>query len=356
MTANFNNPHEMILMARRNLSQDSWDYINGAAESETTLRRNRMAIDSLAFRPRVCRDVREIDATGTFLGNKIRIPVLMAPMGSIHNWTENGANDVDTACEEYGTINFISTVTLPSLEEIAANSPHPKSFQIYVRGDDQWIKDLAKRAVNAGYSSITLTVDSAFYGNRERLNPTQLALRNVPERDFQKGITWDTVKMIQDTIGDVPFIIKGIQTAEDAAIAVEHNVDCVYVSNHGGRQLDQVFGNMDTLPEIAEVVNGNCELVIDGGFTRAGDMLKAIALGADAVAIGRLQAWALGAGHSDGLVKCLEQLEVEIVRTMGLLGVTSLDQLNPSYVGKAMPVRLPHEHSAFSHLPGERIL
>ena len=100
MTAHFNNAHEMILMARRNLSQDSWDYICGAAESETTLRRNRLAIDSLAFRPRICRDVREIDTSTTFLGNKIRIPVLMAPMGSIHNWTDNGANDVDTACEE----------------------------------------------------------------------------------------------------------------------------------------------------------------------------------------------------------------------------------------------------------------
>jgi len=355
MAANFNNAHEMILLARRNLSQDNWDYICGAAESETTLRRNRLAIDCLAFRPRICRDVREVDTSTSFLGNKIRIPVLMAPMGSIHNWTPNGAKDVDTASEEFGTINFISTVTQPGLEEIADNSPHPKSFQIYVRGDDQWIKDLAKRAVNAGYSSITLTVDSAFYGNRERLSPTQLALRNVPERDFQKGITWDTVKMVQDTIGDVPFVIKGIQTAEDAAIAVEHDVDCVYVSNHGGRQLDQVYGNMDTLPEIVKAVNGQCEIIIDGGFTRAGDMIKAIALGANAVAIGRLQAWALGAGNSDGLVRCLEQLEVEIERTMGLLGVTSLDQLNPSYVGEAKSVRLPHEHSAFSHLPGGRI-
>ena len=355
MTANFNNPHEMILMARRNLSQDSWDYICGAAESETTLRRNRLALDCLAFRPRVCRDVREIDKTTTFLGNKIRIPVLMAPMGSINNWTENGANDVDTACEEFGTINFISTVTQPSLEVIAANSPHPKSFQIYVRGDDQWIKDLAKRAVNAGYSSITLTVDSAFYGNRERLSPWQIALRAVAARDWQKKITWDTVKMIQDTIGDVPFAIKGIMTAEDAALAVENKVDCVYISNHGGRQLDHVLGNIDTLPEIVEAVDGKAEVIIDGGFTRAGDIIKAIALGARAVAIGRLQAWALGAGNSDGMVRCLEHLEVEIERTMGLLGVTSLDQLNSSYVTKAMPVRLPHEHSAFPHLPGGRI-
>jgi glycolate oxidase len=355
MTVHFNNAHEMILMARRNLSQDTWDYICGAAESETTLRRNRLALDCLAFRPRICRDVREIDTSTTFLGNKIRIPVLMAPMGSISNFSPNGAADVDTACEEFGTINFISTVTEPSLEVIAENSPHPKSFQIYVRGDDQWIRDLAKRAVNAGYSSITLTVDSAFYGNRERLSPWQVALRNVPARAFQKGITWDTVKMIQDTIGNVPFVIKGIQTAEDAAIAAEHEVNCVYVSNHGGRQLDQVYGNIDTLPEIVKAVNGRCEIIIDGGFTRAGDILKAIALGANAVAIGRLQAWALGAGSSDGLVKCLEHLEVEIERTMGLLGVTSLDQLSPSYVGESRPVRLPHEHSAFSHLPGGRI-
>jgi isopentenyl diphosphate isomerase/L-lactate dehydrogenase-like FMN-dependent dehydrogenase len=356
MAVNFNNVHEMLLMARRNLSQDNWDYINGAAETETTLRRNRMAIDSLAFRPRVCRDVRAIDTSTTFLGEKIRIPVLLAPMGSIHRWTPNGASDVDTAAEEFGTINFISTVTEPSLEEIAANSPHPKSFQIYVRGDDDWIKALAKRAVDAGYKSITLTVDSSFYGNRERLSPTQMALRNVPERDFQKGITWDTVKMVQDTIGDVPFVVKGIMTAEDAAIAVEHEVDCIYISNHGGRQLDQVFGNIDTLPEIVKVVDGKTQIIIDGGFTRAGDMLKAIAMGADAVAIGRLQAWALGADNAPGLVKCLELLEIEIERTMGLLGVTSLDQLDSSYIGPAMPVRMPHEHSAFTHLPEGRIL
>jgi len=355
MTASFTNAHEMILMARRNLSQDNWDYICGAAESETTLRRNRLAIDCLAFRPRICRDVSEIDTSTTFLGRKIRIPVLMAPMGSIHNWTPNGAADVDTAAEAFGTINFISTVTEPSLEVIAENSPHPKSFQIYVRGDDQWIKDLARRAVKAGYASITLTVDSAFYGNRERLSPWQVALRNVPARAFQKKITWDTVKMVQDTIGDVPFVIKGIMTAEDAALAVEHEVDCVYISNHGGRQLDHVLGNIDTLPEIVKAVNGKAEVIIDGGFTRAGDMIKAIALGARAVAIGRLQAWALGAGNSDGLVKCLEQLEIEIERTMGLLGVTRLDQLDSSYVTKAMPVRLPHEHSAFPHLPGGRI-
>jgi len=352
----FQTSHDMILMAKRNIRQDEWDYINGAAETETSMRRNRLAIDCLAFRPRVCRDVSDIDKSATFLGHKIRLPVLLAPMGSIQRFTVNGANDVDTAAEEFGTINFISTVTLPSLEEIAANSPHPKCFQIYVRGDDDWIRDLCKRVVAVDYKMVALTVDSAFYGNRERLNPAQLALRRVAEREWQKKITWDTVKLVQDSIGDRPLILKGIMTAEDAALAVEHGVQCVYISNHGGRQLDHVLGNIDTLPEIVKAVDGKAEVIIDGGFTRGTDIVKALCLGAKAVGIGRLQAWALGAGSSAGLVRCLELLEREIETTMGLIGTTSLDQLGPEYVTRANPVTFPHEHSAFPHLPGGRIL
>ena len=139
-------------------------------------------------------------------------------------------------------------------------------------------------------------------------------------------------------------------TAEDAALAVEHGVDAVYISNHGGRQLDHVLGNIQTLPEIAAAVDGKAKIIIDGGFTRGTDIVKALAMGADYAAIGRLQAWALGAGASEGLVKCLELLEREITTTMGLLGVTALDQLAPEYVTDAMPVRWPHEHSAFPHL------
>jgi isopentenyl diphosphate isomerase/L-lactate dehydrogenase-like FMN-dependent dehydrogenase len=348
----FHTAHDMILMARRNMVQDAWDYVCGAAESETSLRRNRMAIDSLALRPRVCRDVSEIDTSCDLLGVEMRIPVFLAPMGSIQNFSSNGALDVDTAAEEFGVQNFISTVTQPELEVIGDNTPHPKNFQIYVRGDDNWIKDLIKRVKASNYNQVTLTVDSAFYGNRERLSPTQLALRRVASRDWQKKITWDTVKMVKDEIDGRPFFLKGIQTGEDAAIAVEHGVDAIYISNHGGRQLDHVLGNMDMLPEIVEAVDGKASIVIDGGFTRGTDIIKALALGADAVGIGRLQAWALGAAGAPGLVHCLTLLEREITTCMGLIGVTSLDQLDPSYVTKAPWVRLPHEHSAFPHLDG----
>ena len=356
MAVSFATMHEMIVMAKRKLSADEWDYINGAAESETSLRRNRQALDCLAFRPSVLRDVRETDASTNFLGANLRIPVLLAPLGGIERFSSNGGLDVDDAAENFGCINFLSTVCQPSLEEVAANSSHPKVFQIYVRGDNDWIKKLAKRVVKAGYWGVALTVDSAFYGNRERLHPSLIAQRRVPARDFQKGVTWDTVKMIQDEIGNIPFIVKGIQKAEDAALAVEHGVDVVYISNHGGRQLDYVLGNIDTLPEIVAAVDGKAEIVIDGGFTRGTDVIKGIALGAKAVGIGRLQAWALSAGGADGLTACLEMLETEIQVTMGLIGVTRLKEIDGTYVTKTIPVRHPHEHSAFPHLPGGQML
>jgi glycolate oxidase len=356
VTAPFETSHDMIVAARRNLDQDAWEYICGGAESETSLRRNRLALDSIAFRPRILRDVREIDTSATLLGHRMRIPVLLAPMGRVETFTPGGAADVDTAAEEFGTINAISTVTAPSLEDVAANSPHAKIFQIYVRGDGDWLADLMKRVVAAKYSGIALTVDLPYYGNRERISTEQLAVRRNHVRNFQQNLTWDTVKWLQDRIGDIPFMIKGIMTAEDAALAVENGVQVVWVSNHGGRQLDHTLGNIAMLPEIVAAVDGKAEIIIDGGFTRGTDVIKAIAMGADAVAIGKLQAWALGAAGTAGLVRCLELLEREIQTTMGLIGVTALDQLDPSCLTEAMPVRMAHEMSAFPHLPGGQIL
>lgn len=352
----FNTVTEMLVMAKRNLSHDEWDYINGAAESETSLRRNRLALDCLAFRPRILRDVRNIDVSTTLLGSKLKMPVVLAPIGGLQRMTKNGANDVDKAAAECGIMNFISTVTEPSIEEVAANSPHNKVYQIYVRGDDQWVRNLVRRIMKAGYWGVALTVDSAFYGNRERLHPSLIATRRVAARDWQKGVTWDTVKLIQDEIGGKPLFIKGVMTAEDAALSVEHGAHSVYISNHGGRQLDHVLGNIETLPEVIKAVDGKAEVVIDGGFVRGTDVVKALALGARAVGIGRLQAWALGAGGAEGLVACLRALEIEITTTLGLLGVKNISQLDSSYITKAMPVRHPHEHSAFPHLPEDRML
>ena len=153
----------------------------------------------------------------------------------------------------------------------------------------------------------------------------------------------------------LPFMLKGVQTAEDAEIAVQHGVDVIWVSNHGGRQIDHALGSMDTLPEIVQAVNGRARIIIDGGVQRGSDILKAVALGADAVALGRLQGWGLAAGGKDGVVRMLEILEDELICEMGLTGVTSIAQMTPEYVCKAEAVTPPHEMSAWVNMPVGRI-
>jgi glycolate oxidase len=156
-------------------------------------------------------------------------------------------------------------------------------------------------------------------------------------------------------IGGLPFMVKGIQTAEDARIAVEHGVDVVWVSNHGGRQLDHTLGTLDMLPEIVEAVDGRAEIVVDGGVQRGSDIVKALALGAKAVSIGKLQCWGLAAGGKDGVVRVLEILEQEMTTALGLLGVNNLGQITPAHLTRGEPVVMPHEMSAWVNMPGDRV-
>jgi isopentenyl diphosphate isomerase/L-lactate dehydrogenase-like FMN-dependent dehydrogenase len=352
MSNNFVTNQEIISQARRNLSQHVWHYLTGGAESETTMCRNRLALDSLAFRPRALVDVSKVDTSSTFLGHKLRIPVMLAPIGSLQLMTPEGAVAVARAAHEFGTLNFVSSVTQPSLEETAVATPHPKIFQLYVQGDMSWVETLLTRVKNAGYCALCLTVDTAYYGRRERqmmdrwLPPS----RRLSGYEHRSAITWETLDAIKKFAG-LPFILKGVATAEDAALAVEHGVSAVYVSNHGGRQLDHNRGTLEMLPEIVEVVAGRAEVVLDGGIVRGSDVLKALALGARAVAIGKLQGWALGAGGQQGLMQVLEILESEMVTSMALLGVTRLDQLKAAYLSKAEPIGVSHEMSAFPHMP-----
>jgi len=175
------------------------------------------------------------------------------------------------------------------------------------------------------------------------------------QRNYLTELTWEKMDEIKEMWGG-PFLLKGVATPEDATLAVEHGVDVIWVSNHGGRQLDHGLGALDNLPEIVQAVGGRADIVLDGGVQRATDIVKAIALGAKAVAIGRLQAWGLGAAGKDGCLRVLEILENEMTSALGLLGVTSVDQLGPRYVCRAEPVTPPHEMSAWVNMPGGRIL
>jgi glycolate oxidase len=353
MTSNlaerFQTLHEIVKAAKHNLAPGPWDYLMGGAETETTLRRNRQALDSLAFRPRVLRDVRGVDVTSTLFGRKVRLPVMLAPIGSIESFTPGGGATAAVGSAEFGVPQMLSSACNPGLEATAAAADNFRIFQLYVRGDDQFVDDYVKRAINHGYAAFCMTVDTAMYSRRER----DLARRfvkpwrqNVTGVDYQAALSWEQVKRFKDR-HSIPLILKGIATAEDAGIAVEHGVDGVYVSNHGGRQLDHGVGSTEVLPEVVAAVSGRATVFVDGGYARGTDIVKAIALGADVVGLGRLACCDLAAAAAPGLVRTLELLEDEVRIALGLLGVTRFSALDQSYLRPATPVTFPHATSAF---------
>lgn len=354
MVADFETIQEIILRAHREMSPPVQEHVNGGTESETTLLRNRDSIDSLSFRHRVLRDVSELDLSNTFLGSKLRIPVFLAPVGGLDQVHPEGALHATRAATKFGVPMFLSSINPLEVETAAEVAGDNLVFQLYQQGDTAWLDSYLERINKAGCRAFCLTVDTAYYSRRER----DLFKRYVPpgrekgERpgfNYQATLTWDLVDRIRDRL-DMPLILKGIDTAEDARLAVEHGVEVVYVSNHGGRQLDHGLGSIAVLPEVVEAVAGKAEVVVDGGFVRGTDILKAIALGACAVGLGKLQAWALAAGGDTGVIRMLEILETEISVSMGLLGVSKLDQLDASYVQKAAPVKTPHWLNPFPSL------
>jgi len=346
----FMNLHEIVAKARQNLNQNEWDYIVGGVETETTLRRNRMALDAVAFRPRVLRDVSKVDATTEVLGRKLRLPIVLCPVGSLESFHPGGAEPVVKAAAEFGVAHMLSSVCDPGLEGVAKAAPDGlRMFQLYVRGDEAWVDDHVARAIANKYTAFCLTVDTAHYSRRER----DIAKRHITGgrrrasgREFQAALDWRTVERIKRKF-KIPLAIKGIATAEDAKIALDHGVEMIYVSNHGGRQLDHGRGSLDVLPEVVEAVAGRALIIIDGGFYRGSDIVKAIALGANLVGLGRMQCYGLAAAGQAGIVRMLELLEDEVTRSMGLLGVTSYGKLDRSYLHAAALANPANVFSAF---------
>ena len=254
-------------------------------------------------------------------------------------------------------MHAVSSVAAAPFEEVAAASKAPKIFQLYIRGDMDWVRAQLDRAKAAGYIALMLTADATYYGLRERqlLHGWAPQTLEDPGRIYQTSMTWEKMAEIARLWGG-PMIVKGIATAADARIAVEHGVAAICVSNHGGRDLDHARGTLDMLPEIVEAAGKNAEIWIDGGFVRGTDVVKALCLGARAVGIGRLQAWGLGAAGEEGLVRMLEILEEEIRNTMGLIGAPRLKELGPDYLARVTPLAPTHETSAFRHLGIEPLL
>jgi len=329
---------EIVRSARRKLPPELWDHLSGGSDSETTLRRNRLALDSLALRQRVLVNVADIDTRTTLLGQTLATPVFLAPVGGFLGMCNaQGAIPVARAAVAKRTTAFISTAAKPSFEAAQRSVSEALIFQLYVRSGRAWIEETLDKAKQAGFRALCVTVDRAWYGRRERDIISRANVREgFGDPRYQASIVWSDLVWMKERMGR-PLVVKGIATGEDARLAVEHGADVVYVSNHGGRQLDHGQGSIEVLPEVVEAVAGRAEVLVDGGILRGTDVVKAIALGAQAVGVGKLLGWALAAGGQAGIERMLELLEIEIRTAMGLMGVTSLAELNPDWVRPTTP-------------------
>ena len=346
----FQTLHELVKAAKGKLNGDIWDYLVGATETETTMQRNRAALDSVAFRPRVLRDVSQVDSSGDFLGKRVRLPVFLAPVGSLDSFEAGGAATAGRAASAFGVPIMVSSVTQPGLEGSAEATSGPKVFQLYTRGDDGFIDDHVNRAVDAGYDAFAITVDTAHYSRRERDIAKRFVkhwrARNVG-MNYQAALSWKDIVRFREIHPGVTLILKGIGCGEDAEIAVRHGVQVIYVSNHGGRQLDHGRGSLEVLPEVVQAVGGRARVWMDGGISRGTDLVKAMALGAEMVGLGRLYCYGLAAAGEHGVTRVLQLLEDEVQTCLGLLGATSFAAVERGQLVAVPSVTAPHVHSAF---------
>lgn len=343
---------EIITRARARLAPAVWDYLTGGAESEAALRGNRRALDSLAFLPRVLRDVAQRSTGITLFGRPVALPAFLAPIGSLSLFDKNGALASAAAARAAGVPCFISIMSQPSLEEVARNEPDAiLILQIYVRGDRDWLRQVVARAEVAGCAAICLTVDSAVYGRRERDLHNRFSSaaavdrvnfddhKNVQITTEQAALSWADVAFLR-SLTQLPLILKGIMHPDDARLAIEHGADCVYLSNHGGRQLDYCAPALEQIAAVRSAIGTERPLLVDGGFLRGTDIAKAVALGATAAGLGKLQGLALAAGGSHGIERMLSILQAELSNALALLGCRDVAELDPALLRPA-PLTAP---------------
>jgi isopentenyl diphosphate isomerase/L-lactate dehydrogenase-like FMN-dependent dehydrogenase len=326
---------EIRRAAREKLPKEVWNFGDGGAETESTLRRNRQALRRLALRQNVLVDVHDIDLRTSLLGIPLEWPVALAPMGGLVLFHPEGDLEMARGAAEAGTLQFLSGATGWPVEDVAAAGAGPKMFQLYWHGDREWVADLLARVEASGYHAVVLTADVQLYGRRERDILARWSPREAmsiapnprgPDPSQQARLTWDDVDWLKKTTR-LPVGVKGIMTVRDARRAVERGVRLIWVSNHGGRQLDSTQSTIDALPPIVDAVGGAAEIVVDGGFARGTDVVKGLSRGATVVAVGRAALWGLAADGAPGVARALNILREEVWTAMGLAGQTSIARL-----------------------------
>ncbi len=335
------NVSEYEALAQARMEPVAWDFYAGGSNDEVTLRANRTAFERIRLRPRILVDVNVCDLRTTVLGTPVSLPILIAPTAYHSLAHPEGECETASAAGEAGTLMIASTTSNRSLEEIATAAKGPLWFQLYTYGGLEYSAVLVKRAEAAGYRAIVLTVDVPRLSRRERdiRNnfdlPSHLLAGNFVGVDVTDSrflpLTWESLAWLR-SLTSLPIVLKGILTAEDAKLAVEHGVEGIVVSNHGGRQLDTTLPSIEALPEVVEAVAGRCEVYMDSGIRRGTDVLKALALGARAVLVGRPILWGLAVNGAAGARHVLELLRDELDLAMVLSGRPTIASIDRSLV------------------------
>lgn len=372
------NVADLRRLAERRLPRVVFDYIDGGAEDEVTLRENTRAYDEVSFRPRGAVAVAECDLRTTVLGTELALPFLLAPLGSTRLFYPRGEVVAARAAGAAGTAYALSTLSGSTIEEVREASSGPLWYQLYLVGGRDVATKAIERARAAGYSALVVTIDTAVAGLRERdlrngvkellagaplamlpsvpqvlarplwlsrflldgglMRFPNVVLDDGPMRYVDVGpalerstVTWQDLRWIREA-WDGPIAVKGVLTVEDARRAIDEGADAIVVSNHGGRQLDGAPATLRVLPEIVDAVGGRVEVLMDGGIRRGSHIARALCLGARAVLVGRAYAYGLGAGGGAGVARAIEILRSEVVRTLKLLGCASTAHLDRSFV------------------------
>jgi len=326
-------------LARERMAEAGYRYVAGWAGTGATVGLNREAFERWVLKPRALVDVSTIDASTTVLGKPVSLPVLFAP--SALHCLAHPDRELATAAASVttGTIMILSTSASATIEEVGGVAQDPW-FQLYWLTDRGLTRDLVERAAAAGFRALCLTVDAPVGGWREGelrypvpLDATCRSSNLPDEVEVEKTLTWSSLEWLR-SISPLPIVLKGIMTAGDARLAAEHGAAAIVVSNHGGRQLDWAQASLDALPEIVAAVDGQLEILTDGGIRRGTDVLKALALGARAVLIGRPVFWGLAAGGAAGLAAMVELIRGELISAMALTGATRVQDIGRHVVAR----------------------
>ncbi len=337
-------------LARHNLPTAHFGYLATGVDSDLTLQANRNAFDKVQLKMRRLIDPTKVDMSTTLFGKKWSSPIVISPVGSQRAFHPDGEVATARAAKAKNHLQILSTVTTTSVEDVTKERGEPIWYQLYALNDWNATTEIIKRAEDVGTEVMVFTVDLAAGSNRVTLDrsikldtrdcPTchsenrferKPMVPNTPGIEFEEALTWDYVDKLKATT-KMKLIVKGIETAEDAQLCLDHGVDGIVISNHGGRASETGRGTLEALPEMAAVINKRIPVLIDGGFRRGTDIFKALALGADAVCIGRPYIWGLASFGKEGVEAVLQILRDELEMVMGQAGTRTITEINKSFI------------------------